>query len=44
MNPGVTKVTDDFRFQVTNITNFSTNLGYTWRNMGTTANVTQSSR
>jgi hypothetical protein len=40
--PEITNVTDDFRFQVTNITNLSTSLGYTWRNTGTTANVTHS--
>ena len=41
--PEVTNATRDFRFQVTNITNLSINVGYTWRNTGTTANVTQSS-
>lgn len=41
--PGITNNPDDFRFVVTNVTNFSTNGGYTWRNTGTMARVTQSS-
>ena len=41
--PGISNVTDDFQFNLTGVTNFSTNGGYTWRNTGTTARVTQSS-
>ena len=41
--PGITNVTDDFQFNLPNVTNYSTNGGYTWRNTGTSARVTQSS-
>lgn len=41
--PEVTNAINDFRFQVTNISNLSRNLEYTWRNTGTIANVNQSS-
>ena len=41
--PGITNNTDDFSFNLPNVTNYSTNGGYTWRNTGTTARVTQSS-
>jgi hypothetical protein len=41
--PGITNVTDDFQFNLPNVTNYSTNGGYTWKNTGTTARVTQSS-
>ena len=41
--PGITNNTDDFSFNLPNVTNYSTNGGYTWRNTGTTAKVTQSS-
>jgi len=42
-DPAITNNTDDFQFQLNNTTNFSTNGGYTWRNTGTAARVTQSS-
>ena len=42
-DPAITNNTDDFHFQLNNTTNFSTNGGYTWRNTGTAARVTQSS-
>ena len=41
--PAITNNTDDFQYQLNNTTNFSTNGGYTWRNTGTSAKVTQSS-
>jgi hypothetical protein len=41
--PGITNVTDDFQFNLPGVTNYSTNGGYTWRNTGTSARVTQSS-
>ena len=40
--PQITNATDDFQYQI-NTTNFSTNGGYTWRNTGTSARVTNSS-
>ena len=40
--PQITNTTDDFQYQI-NTTSFSTNGGYTWRNTGTSARVTQSS-
>jgi hypothetical protein len=42
-DPGITNNTDDFQFNLPNVTNYSTNGGYPWRNTGTTARVTQSS-
>ena len=42
-DPAVTNNTDDFQFQLSNTTNFSTNGGYTWRNTGTSARITNSS-
>ena len=42
-DPAITNNTDDFQFQLNNTSNFSTNGGYTWRNTGTSARVTQSS-
>src|SRR5688572_21201573 len=41
--PGISNVTDDFQFNLPGVTNYSTNGGYTWRNTGTSARVTQSS-
>ena len=41
--PGITNNTDDFQFNLPNVTNYSTNGGYPWQNTGTTARVTQSS-
>ena len=41
--PGISNVTDDFQFNLADVTNYSTNGGYTWRNTGNTARVTQSS-
>jgi hypothetical protein len=41
--PEINNATNDFQFQITRVTNFSTNVSYTWRNTGTRANVTQSS-
>ena len=41
--PGISNVTDDFQFNLPNVTSYSTNGGYTWKNTGTTAKVTQSS-
>jgi hypothetical protein len=41
--PGITNNTDDFQFNLPNVSNYSTNGGYTWKNTGTTARVTQSS-
>ena len=41
--PGISNVTDDFQFNLPNVTSYSTNGGYTWKNTGTTARVTQSS-
>jgi hypothetical protein len=40
--PAITNATDDFQYQL-NTSNFSTNGGYTWRNTGTSARVTNSS-
>jgi len=40
--PAITNATDDFQYQL-NTTNFSTNGGYTWRNTGTSARITNSS-
>ena len=40
--PQITNTTDDFQYQI-NTTNFSTNGGYTWRNTGTSARVSNSS-
>ncbi len=40
---GITNNTDDFQHSLTNLTDYSTNGGYTWRNTGTSARVTQSS-
>ena len=42
-DPGISNQTDDFQFNQPNVTNYSTNGGYTWRNTGTRARVTQSS-
>lgn len=42
-DPGISNQTDDFQFNLPNVTNYSTNGGYTWRNTGTRARVTQSS-
>lgn len=42
-DPAITNTADNFQFQLTNASNFSTNGGYTWRNTGTTASVTNSS-
>ena len=41
--PGITNQTDDFQFNLPGVTGYSTNGGYTWKNTGTTARVTQSS-
>ena len=41
--PEIDNATDSFRFQMSPVTNFSTDLAYTWRNTGVTANVDQSS-
>ena len=41
--PGITNVQDDFQFNLPNVTNYSTNGGYPWKNSGTTAKVTQTS-
>jgi hypothetical protein len=41
--PEINNTTNNFQFQITGVTNFSTNVSYIWRNTGTTANVTQSS-
>ena len=41
--PGISNSTDDFQFNLPNVTNFSTNGGYPWKNTGTSARVTQSS-
>lgn len=41
--PGITNTTDDFRFHLPDVSNYSTNGGYTWRNNGTTASVAQNS-
>lgn len=40
--PAITNATDDFQYQL-NTSNFSTNGGYTWRNTGTSARVTNTS-
>jgi hypothetical protein len=42
-DPGISNVTDDFQFNLPNVTSYSTNGGYTWRNTGTRARVTQAS-
>lgn len=42
-DPGISNQTDDFQFNLPNVTNYSTNGGYTWRNTGTRARVTQGS-
>jgi hypothetical protein len=42
-DPGISNQTDDFQFNLPNVTNYSTNGGYTWRNTGTRARVTQAS-
>ena len=39
--PGITNTTDNFQFNLPNVSNYSTNGGYTWRNNGTVATVTQ---
>ena len=41
--PGITNTTDNFQFNLPNVSNYSTNGGYTWRNNGSSATVTQSS-
>ena len=41
--PGISNVVDDFQFNLPDVTNYSTNGGYTWRNTGNTARVTNSS-
>ena len=41
--PGISNVTDDFQFNLPDVTNYSTHGGYTWKNTGVTARVTQSS-
>ena len=33
--PGITNNTDDFQFHLPDISGYSTNGGYTWRNTGT---------
>ena len=42
-DPGISNQVDDFQFNLPNVTNYSTNGHYTWRNTGTRARVTQSS-
>jgi len=42
-DPQITNNTDDFQWQLSNASGFSTNGGYTWRNTGTRARVTNSS-
>lgn len=41
--PGITNTTDNFQFHLPDVSNYSTNGGYTWRNNGTVATVTQNS-
>ena len=41
--PGITNTTDNFQFHLPDVSNYSTNGGYTWRNTGTTASVAQNS-
>jgi hypothetical protein len=41
--PGITNTTDNFQFHLPDVSNYSTNGGYTWRNNGTAATVTQNS-
>ena len=41
--PGISNTTDDFQFNLGNVSNYSTNGGYPWQNTGTSAKVTQSS-
>ena len=43
IEPQINNATDNFQFQVTRVTNFSTDLAYSWRNTGNAANVNQSS-
>ncbi len=42
-DPGISNQTDDFQFNLPNVTGYSTFGGYAWRNTGTRARVTQSS-
>jgi hypothetical protein len=42
-DPGISNQTDDFQFNLPNVTNYSTNSHNTWRNTGTRAKVTQNS-
>lgn len=44
VEPEITNEPENFEFQIRSVANFSTTLEYTWRNTGTTANVTQSSQ
>lgn len=39
-DPAITNNTDDFRWELSGASNFSTNGGYTWRNTGTQARIT----
>jgi len=39
-DPAITNNTDDFQWELSGASNFSTNGGYTWRNTGTQARVT----
>ena len=39
-DPAITNNTDDFQWQLSGASNFSTNGGYTWRNSGTQARIT----
>ena len=41
--PGITNTTDNFQFNLPDVSNYSTNGGYTWRNNGSSATVTQNS-
>ena len=41
--PGITNTTDNFQFHLPDVSNYSSNGGYTWRNNGTAATVTQNS-
>jgi hypothetical protein len=41
--PGITNTTDNFQYHLPDVSNYSTNGGYTWRNNGTAASVTQNS-
>jgi len=41
--PGIANNQDDFTFNLPNVSDYSTNGGYEWKNTGTSAKVTQSS-